>query len=113
MISYSDMKLGVMPEGTQWGTPRKQALFDPGCSHSVPPVSDVAEARTGWLFEDEFPEGARSPGVDLADVVARLQKEVDDFRSESGYGCSAKSAIPPQPFGLDWIYVNDCTHVCG
>ena len=49
-------------------------LFGPG---SVSSVSDVAEAQTGWPTEDEFPEGARSPGVDLADVVARLQKEVE------------------------------------
>ena len=51
-----------------------RALFGPGCSHSVSPVSDAAEARTGWPIEDEFPEGAQSPGVDLADVVACLQK---------------------------------------
>ena len=63
------------------------------------PVSDVAEAQTGWPTEDEFPEGARSPGVDLADVVAGLQKEVKDFRSESGYDCFKKTVIPPQPSG--------------
>ena len=90
-MTDSDMGLDVMPEGTQRGTPRKRALFGPGCSRSVSPVSDVAEARTGWPIEDEF--------LDLADVVAHLQKEVEDFRSESGYGCSAKSAIPPQPSG--------------
>ena len=43
-----------------------------------------------------FCGGARSPRVDLADVVARLQKEVE----ESGYGGSRKSVIPPQPSGL-------------
>ena len=86
-----------MLEGTQRGTSRKRALFGPGCSDSVSPVSDVAEAPT----EDEFPEGAQSPGVDLADadVVARLQKEVEDFRSESRYVGSTKSLIPPQPSG--------------
>ena len=99
VMTDSDMGLDVMLEGRQRGTPRKQALFGPGCSNSVSPVSDVAEARTGWPIEDEFPEGARSPVVDLTDVVARLQKEVEDFRSESGYGCSANSVIPPQPSG--------------
>ena len=49
--------------------------------------------------EDEFPEGDRSPRVDLADVVARIQKEVEDFRAESGYGGSRKWVIPPQPSG--------------
>ena len=58
-MTDSDMGLVVMSEGTQRGTLRKRALFGPGCSHSVSPVSDVAEARTGWPIEDEFPEGAR------------------------------------------------------
>ena len=47
MMTDSDMGLDLMPEGTQRGTPRKRALFGPVCSHSVSPVSDVAEARTG------------------------------------------------------------------
>ena len=98
-MSDSDIGLDVMFERTQTGTPRKRALFGPDCSESVSPVSDVAEAQTGWPIEDEFPEGARSPGVGLADVVARLQKEVEDFRSESGYDCPGKTLIPPQPAG--------------
>ena len=87
-----------MFEGTQRGTPRKRALFVPGCSESVSPVSDVAEAQTGWPTEDEFPEGARSPGWTLL-MVARLQKEVEDLWSESGYDCSRKTVIPSQPSG--------------
>ena len=47
---------------------------------SVSSVSDVAEVHTGWPLGDEFLEGAQSPRVDLADVVARLQKEVEDLR---------------------------------
>ena len=35
----------------------------------------------------------------IADVVARLQKEVEDFRSESGYDCPGKTLIPPQQSG--------------
>ena len=79
--------------------PCKRALFGPEYSVSVSSDSDVVEAQTGWPPEDECPEGARSPRVDLADVVARLQKEVEDFRMESGYGGSKKSVIPPQPLG--------------
>ena len=30
---------------------------------------------------------------------ARLQKEVEEFQAESGYGGSRRSAIPPQPSG--------------
>ena len=32
-------------------------------------------------------------------MVARLQKEVEEFRAESVYGGSRRSAIPPQPSG--------------
>ena len=46
----------------------------------------------GWPPDDEFPEEARSPRVDLADVVARLQKKMEEFRAESGYG----SPLGPQ-----------------
>ena len=60
-------------EGAMWGTPRKRALFGPEGQDFVSSVSDVAEAQSGWPPDDEFPEEARSPRVDLADVVARLQ----------------------------------------
>ena len=62
--------LDWMFERTMRGTPRKRFLFGPEYSVSVSYVSDVAEAQTGWPPADEFPEGARSTRVDLADVVA-------------------------------------------
>ena len=83
VVTVSDVSKGAM-----WGTPRKRALFGPEGQDSVSSV------------DDEFPEKVRSPRVDLADVVARLQKEVEEFRAESGYGGSRRSAITPQP--LDW-----------
>ena len=86
-------------ERAMWGTPHKRALFGPEGQDSVSSVSDVAEAQSEWLPDDEFTEEARSPSVDMADVVARLQKEVEEFRAESGYGGSRRSAIPPQPSG--------------
>ena len=76
-----------------------RALFGPGFSHSVSPVCDIAEARTGWPNEEEFPEGARSPEVDLADVVACLQKEVEDFRSESRIWLLREISNSAQPSG--------------
>ena len=42
---------------------------------------------------------ARSPIVDLADVVARLQKEVEELRAESGYGSARRSVIPTWTMG--------------
>ena len=56
-------------------------------------VSDVAEGQTGWPLADEFPGEARSTRVDLPGVVARLQKEVENFRAVSGYGGSRKLVV--------------------
>ena len=83
MMTDSGMGLGVMPEGTQRGTPRKRALFGPGCSHSVSPVS-IAEARLG--------------GRSRMRIRIWLLREISD---------SAPA------LGLGRIYVNDCAHVCG
>ena len=57
-----------------WGTPRKRALFGPEGQGSVSSVSDVVEVLSGWPPEDVLPEEARPSRVDLADVVAHLQK---------------------------------------
>ena len=86
----------VALEGTQRGTPRKRALFGPGCCGSESPIDDVSEAQAGWSAENNLPEGAHSPGVGLADTVARLQREVEDLRSESMYNHTGKMPIPPQ-----------------
>ena len=100
-------------EGALWGTPRKQALFGSEGQDSVSSGSDVVEARSGWPLDDQYPEvaqsgwppkdeyleEARSSRVDLADVVARLQKEVEEFRAESGCGSARRSAIPSQTLG--------------
>ena len=99
VVTVSDVGLDVRSEGAMWGTPRKRALFGSEGQDSVSSVSDVAEAQSEWPLDDEFTEEALSPRVDLADVVARLQKEVEEFRAESSYGGSRRLAIPPQPSG--------------
>ena len=58
-----------------------------------------AVAQSGWPPEDEYLEEERSPRVELADAVARLQKELEEFRTESGYGSARRSAIPSQTSG--------------
>ena len=79
-------------EGTRWGTPRKRALFGLDGPDSMSSGSDVAEAQLKWPPDDEYPavaqslEEARSPGVELEDAVARLQKEFAEYRKEFGYG---------------------------
>ena len=55
--------------------------------------------QSGWPPEDEYLEETQSPRVELADVVAQLQKEVEEFRAESGCGSARRSAIPSQTSG--------------
>ena len=49
--------------------------------------------------ENEYLEETRSPRVELVNAVARLQKELEEFRAESGYGSARWSAIPAQTSG--------------
>ena len=91
----SDVGRDVRREGAQWGTPHKRALFGPEGQNSVSSGSDVVEARlewppddkypevaqSGWPPQDEYPEETRSPRVELVDAVARLQKELEEFRT--------------------------------
>ena len=70
---------GVRREGARWGTPRKRALFGPEYPDEYPAV-----AQSRWPYEDEYLEEARSPRVELVDTVARLQKELAEFRTEFG-----------------------------
>ena len=114
--TISDVGRDVRREEARWGTPRKRALFGPEGQNSISSGSDVAEAQLGWPPDDEFPavaqsgwppedeylEEARSPRVELVDVVARLQKELAEFRTEFGYGSARRPAIPSQTrVGLD------------
>ena len=73
-----------------------------------PDDEDLQVARSGWPPGGKYLEDARSPIVDLADVVARLQKEVEEFRAESGYRSDSHSDLR-----LVRVYVNASTHVCG
>ena len=92
---------------------------DSGCAecgcfpNSISSGSEVPEGRSGWPPDDEYPEVAqsgwqpedeyleetRSPRVELVDAVLRLQKELEEFRAESGYGSARRSAIPAQTSG--------------
>ena len=99
MVTVSDVGLDERSEGDMWGMPHKRALFVPEGQDSVSSVSDGMEAQSWWPPDDVFPEEDRSSNVDLADVVAHLQKEVEEFRVESGLGGSRSSAIPPRSSG--------------
>ena len=56
-------------------------------------------AQSGWPPDDEYLEKAGSPIVDLADVVARLLKEIEEFWAESGCGSARRSAVPTRTLG--------------
>ena len=71
-----------------------------------------AVAQSGWPHEDEYLEEARSPRVELVDAVARLQKELAEFRTEFGYGSARMPANSSQTSGVG-IYVDVGAHVCG
>ena len=106
----SDVGRDVRREGARWGTPGKRALFGPEGQNRVSSGSDVVEAQLGWPPDDEYPavaqsgwppedeylEEARSPRVELVDAVARLQKELAEFRTEFGYGSTRRPEIPSQ-----------------
>ena len=93
-----DVDREVRREGTRWGTPRKRALFGLDGPDIMSSGSDVAEAQLRWPpdgkypavaqsgrpYNDESLEEAQSPRVELEDAVARLQKELVEYRKEFG-----------------------------
>ena len=79
-MTDSGMGLDVMPEGTQRGTPRKRALFGPGCSHSMSPVSDVAEAGLG--------------GRSRMRIRIWLVREISDSGPASGWAGFTSTTVP-------------------
>ena len=96
---------GVRREGAQRGTPRKRALFSPEGPNGFYSGGHGAEAQAGWPPDDEYPmvaqsgwpsEDSRSPEVELVDAVARLQKDLAEFRMEFGYGSASRPASSPQ-----------------
>ena len=108
VVTGSDVGMDVRRERALWGTPRKRALFSTEGQNSVSSGSDVMEARSGrppddeyvteaqsgWPPEDEYLEETRSPRVEIVDAVLQLQKDLEEFRMESGYGSAGRPVIP-------------------
>ena len=82
MTTDFDLEADLASEGTQRGTPRKRALFGRGYGGSESPIDDVAEGQAGLSADNDIPEGSYSSGVGLTDTVVRLQREVEDLRSD-------------------------------
>ena len=83
-------------EGTQRGTPRKRALLGRTCGDNGSPTVDLTEAQAGRSADDVSPEWAHSPGVGLMDTVARLQREVEELRSDPLFNCTGVAPSSPQ-----------------
>ena len=97
MTADFDLEVDLASEGTQKGTPRKRALFGRGCGGSELPINDVAEAQAGFSADYDIPEWSHSSGVELTDMVARLQREVEDLRSDSMFNHTG--GAPSSPLG--------------
>ena len=63
---------------------------------SESPIDDVVEAQPGLSADNNLPEWIHSPGVGLTDTVARLQREVEDLRSDFMHNHTGKTPTSPQ-----------------
>ena len=91
----------------RWDTPSKRALFGSNGLDIMTSGSDVVEVQdygppgdgypmvtqSGLFIENDSPEAALSPSQKLEDAVARLQRDITDYRKEIRQG----PAIPPRP----------------
>ena len=95
----------------RWGTPCKRALFGSDGPDSMSSGSDVAEAQHWWPPDGGYPvvaqsglsygndslEEAWSPSRKLEDAVARLQKDLADYRKELRFSGVQGPANPSRP----------------
>ena len=56
----------------------------------------MAEAQAGLSADKDILEWTHSSGVGLTDTVARLQREVEDLRSDSMFNHAGEMPSPPQ-----------------
>ena len=72
----------------------------------------MAEAQAGLSADSHLPEWAHSPGVGLTDTVARLQREMEELRSDSMYNHTGKTPTSP-PRSHRTIYVTKVLRFAG
>ena len=58
----------------------------------------MAEAQAGLSTDNDIPEWTHSSGVGLTDTVARLQREVEDLRSDFMFNHTGGTPSSPGPF---------------
>ena len=95
----------------QWDTPRKRALFGLNGLDSMTSGSDVVEVQdyvppgdgypmvtqSGLFIQNDSPEAAWSPSQKLEDAVARLQRDITDYRKELRIAGGQGPASPSRP----------------
>ena len=95
----------------RWDTPCKRTLFGLNGLDSMTSGSDVVEVQdygppgdgypmvtqSGLFIENDSPEAAWSPSQKLEDAVARLQRDITDYRKKLRIAGGQGPAIPPRP----------------
>ena len=107
-----NLEADLVLEGTQRGTPRKRALFGRACGENGSPTINLTEAQAGRSADDDSPEWAHSSGVGLMDTVARLQRDVEELRSDPLFNRSG-GAILASALTPDRFYIDKNAPVCG
>ena len=101
----------VLQTENRWDTPCKRVLFGSDGPDSMTSGSDVVEAQdygppgdgypmvaqSGLFIENDSPEAAWSPSQKLENAVARLQRDIADYRKELRITGGQGPAIPPLP----------------
>ena len=105
LASGSGIGMPASNERALWGSPRKRALFGSDGQNSISSGSDVPEGEYSEVTQssrspqNDDRAGTHSLSVKLADVVLRLQKDMEEFRAESGYDSAGRQATPVQTSG--------------
>ena len=83
-----------------WGTPRKRALFGSDGQNSISSGNDVPEGEYSEVAQSSrSPQNDDRAGTRLVDAVLQLQKDMEEFPAESGYGSARRQATPVQTSG--------------
>ena len=86
-----------------YGVPRESVpFFGSDGQNSISSGTDVPEgeysevAQSSRSPQNDDHAGTRSPSVNFVDTVLQLQKDMGEFRAESGYGKAGRQATQVQ-----------------
>ena len=69
--------------------------------------------QSGLFIENDSPEAAWSPSQKLEDAVARLQRDLTDYRKELRIAGGQGPAIPPRAFETGGVYFHASSQIFG